>query len=154
MTRLLLLLWDAIRGPLQWRVLWLLNSKFMVNASGVVTDDRGQVLLLRHRFWPAGTWGIPGGYIHAGETVQAALVRELHEETGLAIEVGEVLRVNSGYRLRMEVILRAHITGGDLSLDKREILEAGFFSAADLPNGLLSAHREIILAHAPPAGVS
>ncbi len=144
MTGPLLVLWRLIRGPLQWRVLWLLNSKFILNASGVILDDRGRVLLLRHRFWPAGSWGIPGGYVHRGEVLEDALAREVREETGLTIEVDRLLRVNSGYQLRLEAVFIARMVGGTLRVDEREVLEAGFFSADGLPAGLVPAHREAI----------
>ncbi|GAA2153413.1 hypothetical protein GCM10009760_51100 [Kitasatospora kazusensis] len=42
-------LWRIIRGPMQWRVLWLWHSKFMVGVTGVVRDQDGRVLLLKHR---------------------------------------------------------------------------------------------------------
>ena len=134
MTAVLLALWRLIRGPLQWRVLWLVNSKFIVNASGVGLDDRGRVLLLRHRFWPDHSWGIPGGYVHRGEVLEGALVREVHEETGLSISVGQLVRLNSGYELRLEVVFLARITGGELQPDPHE-----------LPDGLLPAHRTVVL---------
>lgn len=112
MISVLLALWRLIRGPLQWRVLWLLNSKFIVNASGVCLDDEGRILLLRHRFWPAGSWGIPGGYIHGGEVTQDALIREVREETGLSVRIERLLRVNTGYRFRMEIVFQARVGGG------------------------------------------
>ena len=82
--RLLAPLWHRLAGPLQWAVLWLSQAKFMVGVTGVVFDGEGRVLLLRHRFWPEGSWGLPGGYAHRGEELEAALARELREETGAA----------------------------------------------------------------------
>jgi hypothetical protein len=40
-----------MRGSLQWRVLWLFNSKFNISVAGVIQDEAGRVLLLRHRYW-------------------------------------------------------------------------------------------------------
>jgi len=56
----------------------------------VMRGDR--FLLVRRSHRPdAGKWGFPGGKIEPGETIVAAALRELAEETGVAAEAGEVL---------------------------------------------------------------
>ncbi|MBB4286054.1 NUDIX hydrolase [Roseospira goensis] len=51
----------------------------------------GRVLLVRRANPPdAGRWGFPGGKIDHGETIAAAAVRELHEETGVVGAAGDV----------------------------------------------------------------
>jgi 8-oxo-dGTP diphosphatase len=47
-------------------------------------DDDLQVLLVRRREWPCeGMWAIPGGLVGPDETLEAAALRKLEEETGL-----------------------------------------------------------------------
>jgi 8-oxo-dGTP diphosphatase len=146
--RLLARLWHALTGRMQWRVLWLAHSKFMVGVTGIVRDDDGRILLLRHRLWPAGQqWGLPGGYAQAGETFQDTVAREVREETGLTVEVGDLVRLRSGYRLRVEVVYEAKHTGGELRLSALEILEAGWFAPAALPAGVLESHQALIEGH-------
>ncbi|MCZ9342746.1 NUDIX domain-containing protein, partial [Streptomyces sp. TRM76130] len=83
MSRLLARLWRALR-PVQSRLMWLLNPKFVVGVTGVVRDGEGRVLLLRHRMWPPGRqWGLPSGFAHRGEDFRRTVVREVKEETGL-----------------------------------------------------------------------
>ena len=53
---LLFQIWRRLRGKWQWRLLWLVNSKFMVSAAGVVLDDQDRVLLQRHRHWVPDVW--------------------------------------------------------------------------------------------------
>jgi ADP-ribose pyrophosphatase YjhB (NUDIX family) len=145
-VRLVARLWHGLGGGLQWRVLWLTQPKFMVSVCGVVRDDEGRVLLLRHRFWPEGSWGLPGGYAHGAERLEDALARELREETGWRIADQRLLRVNSGFRMRVEVVYTARLAGGDLRLDDREVLAAELFPPDALPAGLLRDHRALIRA--------
>lgn len=63
--------------------------------AGVITDTRGRILLARRGAGRelAGLWEFPGGKIEPGETAEAALARELAEELGIGVEVGEPLMV-------------------------------------------------------------
>jgi 8-oxo-dGTP diphosphatase len=148
--RLTARLWHLIHGSLQWRLLWLAHAKFMIGVTGVVRDDSGQVLLLRHRLWPPGRqWGLPTGYARAGESFSDTIIREVREETGLTVTVGELARVRSGYRLRAEVAYEARHTGGDLKLGSLEILEARWFPPEALPPGVLDSHQALIHGTSP-----
>ncbi|MCS0637798.1 NUDIX domain-containing protein [Streptomyces sp. LP05-1] len=152
MKRLIAWMWRIIRGPAQWRVLWLAHAKFMVGVTGVVRDDGGRVLLLRHRMWPEGRqWGLPTGYARKGEEFGATVVREVREETGLEAKVGRLVHLKSGYKLRIEVAYEAALAGGELKIDSFEILEAQWFSPTELPEGVQESHRSLILGQTPPA---
>jgi len=145
MKRLILSVWRAIRGPLQWRVLWFAHAKFMVGVTGVVRDDAGRVLLLHHRMWPPEKpWGLPTGYADKGEEFPETIVREVKEETGLDVKVGRLVHLKSGYKLRIEVAYEALVVGGSLNLDNFEILEARWFTPTELPEGMQDSHRQLI----------
>src|SRR6516225_7414256 len=59
---------------------------------GVIKDRQGRLLLIKRGHAPgAGLWSLPGGRIEPGETDAEALVREMHEETGLVIEAGQLI---------------------------------------------------------------
>ena len=64
------------------------RSRFGLGGDG---PDPG-VVLVRRRFPPlAGEWSLPGGAVELGETLEAAIAREVVEETGLLVEVGRVI---------------------------------------------------------------
>jgi 8-oxo-dGTP diphosphatase len=58
---------------------------------GIIYDDKGKFLIARrnHTKPMAGLWEFPGGKIEQGETEAEALQRELMEEFGMSVEVGE-----------------------------------------------------------------
>lgn len=61
---------------------------------GAVILDGGRALVVRRATEPLkGEWSIPGGVLELGETLRHGAAREALEETGLTVEVGEVLEV-------------------------------------------------------------
>lgn len=56
----------------------------LVTVGGLLRDSQGNVLLVRTRKW-SNKWGIPGGKVELGETLEDAFRRETREETGLEL---------------------------------------------------------------------
>lgn len=61
----------------------------VVAASGIVVRDGALLLVQRGTAPGLGKWAVPGGRVEFGETVRETVSREVKEETGLTVEVGE-----------------------------------------------------------------
>jgi 8-oxo-dGTP diphosphatase len=115
----------------------------------VLKDDAGRLLLIKRGHEPGkGLWSIPGGRIEPGETDEEAVVREVHEETGLVVTagsfIGSVRRPagQPGTELDIRDYL-ATITGGRLAAgdDADDVMWAAPADLRGLPltAGLLDA---------------
>ena len=61
-------------------------------AVGAVVVDNGRLLLVKRGRAPAvGRWSVPGGRVEPGETMAAAVEREVAEETGLTVRCGSLV---------------------------------------------------------------
>jgi 8-oxo-dGTP diphosphatase len=120
-------------------------------AGGVVRDDRQRLLLIRRGQAPsAGSWSVPGGRCLPGESAAAACVREVHEETGLQVEVvhfaGRVERAAPGRGVYVIDDFACRVVGGRLAAgddadDARWVTRAEL-SRLDLVPGLYAALEE------------
>jgi len=64
----------------------------LVCAAGVVRNEKGEILMVRHH---RQGWVYPGGIVESGENVIDAVKREILEETGVRVQVGELFCVAS-----------------------------------------------------------
>lgn len=143
------------RFPVRWqrRFMDVAHDRFLVGVVGLGVDARGDVILARHRFG-APQWRFLGGFLRARESVDEALRREIREETGLEIELGPILEVNTGYRWqRVEVVFAYRVTNGRAS-PSGEIAEVRAFPAGGLPEvradqrGIIERHHAVAAAWA------
>jgi ADP-ribose pyrophosphatase YjhB (NUDIX family) len=70
-------------------------TEIRLSVSAVIRRERGAREILLMRRSDNGHWGLPGGYVEAGESVTCAAAREVREETGYRIDVGELVGVYS-----------------------------------------------------------
>ena len=103
--------------------------------SAICIVERGDKLLLVKRGNEPGygLWSLPGGYVDRGEVVEAAAAREVWEETGLTVEIDQLVGLFSvAGNAVMVAAFSAKETGGQLKTGP-ETLDLGFFSLDDLP---------------------
>ncbi len=98
-----------------------------------ITDD-GRVLLIRRGIEPGkGSWAQPGGFLEVDETVAEGARREMLEETGLEVEVGEIIGLYTRLEAAVVVVaFEARITGGTPTITP-EAMEIGIFAPDELP---------------------
>jgi ADP-ribose pyrophosphatase YjhB (NUDIX family) len=114
-------------------------------------DDRRE-LLLRQRSDHA-QWGLPGGCVEPGESVEQAVAREVAEETGVTIVVGRLIGVYSdparmvveypdGQRVHVvNLCFEARPIGRGTATTPDEALASGYFALEALPDPLVPIHR-------------
>lgn len=83
----------------------------------LVEDEAGRLLYMQRDHEPQlGAWAWPSGFVDAGEDVRAAARREVREETGIEVELGELLGVWSGGGDPVVLLVwRARAVGGRLA---------------------------------------
>jgi len=120
------------------------------SVAAIVTNGGGHVLLQRRS--DNGLWGLPGGSVEIGESVSAAIVREVREETGLTVGVERLVGVYSEPACQVvryadgnvvhyiSTLFACRILGGSLETCD-ESLDLQFFDPARLPEDMLGMHR-------------
>jgi 8-oxo-dGTP diphosphatase len=116
-------------------------DKPYVGVGAVIVKDN-RVLLIRRGQPPLlGEWSLPGGVLECGETLREAAIREAGEETGLVVEVGEMLGVyervirSEDARVRYHYVLIDFLcrpVAGELKAGS-DAAEAGWFAREELP---------------------
>lgn len=92
----------------------------MIGVGAVVVKD-GKILLIQRGQPPRqGSWSFPGGLQHVGETVEAAALRELAEETHISADILETLDVVDLIERDQENRVRYHFTIIDMLAKWRE----------------------------------
>jgi ADP-ribose pyrophosphatase YjhB (NUDIX family) len=125
--------------------LWFLLARpLTLGVRGVVLDEMGRVLLVKHGYVPG--WQLPGGGVEIGETFEVALKRELAEEANVVVEGPPTLhgvffnrRVSRRDHVAVYVVRRFQVIGE--RAPDREIVAAQFFPADALPPGATRGTR-------------
>jgi 8-oxo-dGTP diphosphatase len=124
---------------------------------GAVVIDGDRVLLVKRGQEPLkGAWSLPGGVVEIGETLHAALIREVREETGLDVEIGAVVEVldrisrDAGGRVEYHYVILDYVcrvAGGSLACAS-DAEDARWVSRGDLAQCNLTATAAAVVQRA------
>jgi 8-oxo-dGTP pyrophosphatase MutT (NUDIX family) len=97
--------------------------------AGCVIEKNGKYLLVQEKQPKVyGLWNLPAGHVDKTETLQAAAIREVFEETGYIVDLGKEISVEHP-KAAMPVLhaYEGKITGGKLQIPMDELLDAKWF---------------------------
>jgi ADP-ribose pyrophosphatase YjhB (NUDIX family) len=123
-----------------------------VAVAAVVDNDAGEILLTQRA--DSGWWLYPVGWADVGYSPSEIAIKEVYEETGIEIEVIELIAVLDGLRLGFarvpmySLVFHCKQIGGELKGHPLETRAVGFFARDALPQPLAGAHRWLDLAFA------
>ena len=144
MRALLAKIYKALKLPkgIQLKIMRLMQDKFLVGVTGVVFNDRGEVLLFKHSY-RTHSWALPGGYLKAYEHPSEGLEREIFEESGLVVSMDRELKIRTDRETaRIDIGYIGVLIGGVFS-PSSEVAECGFFAQDKMP--LLRSNQVILI---------
>lgn len=123
----------------------------------MILDDEGRVFLVKHSY--VSGWRMPGGGVEPGETIAAALERELREEGNIELTASPVLHAmyyntHDSRRDHVAFYVIRQFQQIEPPEPSYEIIAHGFFSTNDLPTDTTKGTRARIvevLSGRPPA---
>ncbi|MGM0852644.1 MAG: NUDIX hydrolase [Bacillota bacterium] len=95
----------------------------------LLLDELGEnVLMVKNIGENSSYYTLPGGAVEPGETLEEAAIREVKEETGLDVEIGDVFSVSEAFfedrgHHAVFFIFRGEITGGEITISMPEEIE-------------------------------
>jgi len=127
-------------------LMMLANPRFVVTASAVVLNERGEVLLFKHTYRRQWAWGLPGGFLKSDEDPGRAVEREVMEESGLDVRAERLLWVGRYSNFRsINVVYAARLRSGVFS-PSAEVCDARYFPIENLPDVSPGTRRFIVMA--------
>ncbi|SDL82455.1 NUDIX domain-containing protein [Paenibacillus sp. OK060] len=75
-----------------------MTSRIVVTGGAIIRDHMGRILLQKRSDY--GGWGLPGGGMEPGESIEETMIREVKEETGLDVSSYELASIYTGEKMK------------------------------------------------------
>ncbi|RAW19366.1 DNA mismatch repair protein MutT [Paenibacillus taichungensis] len=75
-----------------------MTSRIVVTGGAIIRDHMGRILLQKRSDY--GDWGLPGGGMEPGESIEETMIREVKEETGLDVSSYELAYIYTGEKMK------------------------------------------------------
>jgi len=120
-----------------------MNKSPRLSVRALIVEDQKILLVNATPDKGDGKWCVPGGGVDAGENIKDGLVREIYEETGLKIQVEDLICVSEFFDReknfhQIDLFLKCKLTDGNLSDEWRDeagvVEKRGFFTLEDMAN--------------------
>jgi 8-oxo-dGTP pyrophosphatase MutT (NUDIX family) len=143
-----------VAAPVVWVGWGLLGTRH--DGVRCVIRRSAEVLLVRHTYGDRRRWDFPGGFVRRGEAPPAAAAREMREELGLLVDVGDLRDLGPtaprhGRRRGTVHQFLIDIAGRTVERDPVELAEVGWFHPDGLPKRLGEDVRELVERAGPAA---
>ena len=139
----LLTLWKKLPIPKPVRLFLLrrLNDNFIIGVTGVIFNNKNQVLLVKHTYRRV-AWSLPGGYLQAHEHPKKGLAREILEETGFTVRIIRIITTKTDKKGRLDISYFGKYIEGRFKKSP-EVSHYKFVNPGDLPELLEDQYGQI-----------
>jgi 8-oxo-dGTP diphosphatase len=130
-----------------------IHTQFKIAVQAFVINSQGQLLMgLRKDYMDKGNWGLPGGHLDVGETLEECVIREVEEETGLkalsALQFASVeqpITHSEKHYLHFGYIIKDFVPGELINGEPDDIDHWEWFDIDKIPANVAPTQRQMIL---------
>jgi 8-oxo-dGTP diphosphatase len=130
-----------------------IHPHFKIAVQAFVVNSKNQLLMgLRKDEMDGGNWGLPGGHLDVGETLEECVLREVEEETGLVVpnalqfaSVEQPVTLSNKHYLHFGYLLKGFEEIEVINGEPEDIERWEWFDIDKIPSNIAPTQREMIL---------
>lgn len=122
-------------------ILKTVNDQFLIGVTGVIFNDKNEVLLVKHSYRRV-AWSLPGGFLQQGEHPKAGLAREVEEETGFKVHIIKIIKTKVEDDGRLDISYYGAYVSGEFQASD-EVTDFKFVPVDKLPKLIDDQYEQI-----------